>query len=821
MADDTAPSGEPWKRYQKQPAAPAAPTASPWTRYQQPSATTGGSTTPSSASETATAAPPASDGSTSLGTFFRNIPHGLMDLVYGGAQVGARTLDQAPDVPIYVPDAGPDPERIKEVDEATKKRAEEIAKEPGQKTHPWAAGLGDLTGQIIGTAPLFAPLGGLPSVGTRVVAAAVPGSITALMEPTKGDFASEKPKQVVTGTIGAMVGEPVGEVIGKGVRWAARQVGDVFRDPATVAARKAAEEETAATTKAGKRISETVAEGERGGGPTAKDILQDMDEAKRKGQPYTVMDVGPTETERLAGTAYRSPGGGATRMKQFQKERTTQFGEGTPQRTAQTQRIAGEVQESFGTESAKKAGERLATERSANARPLYEKAYEGGSMAPLEQQFGKEFEAATKAETLAAQRVTEVRTKLTPLLAKQSQAGNVYSAAAVNPEARAAAGELTQAEAELAQARQAKEAVRTRLQQAQADGTANAKGAVWSPRLQEFLDDPDIKAGLRHGAKLERDRALADGRPFNPTEYAIVGADENGEPIVGAVPNMKLLQKGKEALDARLYSDGALRDKFGRKTEEWWVLDRKRRAYVKVLDELNPDYKAARDAWAEGSAMMEALQFGKDALKDLRSDHLTVEEMTERWNDFSASEREVFKLGLGDQLVIDLDRARTSGTPANAIINSNAGRELIRTVFNTNEEFETFMRFLGREQRMSDVGHLVMKGSQSIERAEATGREANRMDAAHHVVQAISRARHLDPRAAASLWRAARALRGGSQDEAYNRKLVEMLTDPNIELSVGQDGKLLVGPQVPPRLPGFLGGPAGGDIGALLGSRPF
>lgn len=763
----------------------------------------------------------APDDSTAIGTFFRNIPHGLMDLVYGGAQVGARTSAMPPDVAIYAPQSAPDPERIKEVDEATKKRAEEIAKEPGQKTHPRAAWLGDIGGQIIGTAPLFAPLGGLPSMGARVVGAAVPGSITALMEPTTGDFATEKPKQVVTGTIGAMAGEPVGEVIGKGIRWGMREIGDVFRDPATVAARKAAAKEADVTGKAGKRISQTVAEGERGGGPTAKDILQDIEEARRTNQPYTLADAGPTETERLAGTAYRSPGGGATQIKTFQKGRTTQFGEGTPRRTAQTQRLAEQVHQSFGTESAKKAGERLATERSAVAKPLYDKAYEGGSMAPLEQQFGHEFEAATKAETLAAQRVTEARTKLTPLLARQSQAGNVYSAAAANPEARAAAGELTNAEAELAQARQAKEAVRSRLQQAQADGTANAKGAVWSPRLQEFLDDPDIKQGLRHGAKLERDKALADGRPFNPTEYAIVGTDANGEPIVGAVPNMKLLQKGKEALDARLFSDGALRDKFGRKTEEWWVLDRKRRAYVQVLDELNPDYKAAREAWAEGSAMMEASQFGKEALKDLRSGHLTVEEMTERWTGMSASEREVFKLSLGDQLVIDLDRARTSGTPANAIINSNAGQELIRTVFNTNEEFETFMRFLGREQRMSDVGHRVMSGSQSMERAEATAREASRMDAAHQMVQFISRARHLDPRAAASLWRAVRAVQGGSKDEAYNRKLAEMLFNPNIELSVSPEGKLLVGPQPPGKSTGYVGGPVGGDIGSLLGSRAF
>ena len=68
--------------------------------------------------------------------------------------------------------------------------------------------------------------------------------------------------------------------------------------------------------------------------------------------------------------------------------------------------------------------------------------------------------------------------------------------------------------------------------------------AIWSPRLQQFLDNPRIQQGLAVGMKIERDTALAEGRaptlalmvssianPFYP-EFAL--AAEQAAPAPGA-----------------------------------------------------------------------------------------------------------------------------------------------------------------------------------------------------------------------------------------------------------------------------------------------
>ena len=80
-----------------------------------------------------------------------------------------------------------------------------------------------------------------------------------------------------------------------------------------------------------------------------------------------------------------------------------------------------------------------------------------------------------------------------------------------------------------------------RMRQAQSDASSNAPGAVWSPRIQNILELPIARSGLKKGIELARNDSAATGAPFNLREYAITGFDEAGQPIVGTVPNMRML----------------------------------------------------------------------------------------------------------------------------------------------------------------------------------------------------------------------------------------------------------------------------------------
>jgi hypothetical protein len=247
--------------------------------------------------------------------------------------------------------------------------------------------------------------------------------------------------------------------------------------------------------------------------------------------------------------------------------------------------------------------------RSQEAGPLYEKAFEGGSMAPLEKQFEGAFSDATASVSKAAQDLQAAHQQQLIANAQASKAGNnVYGSSGALDAQRSAKAAVEQAQKNLEAATAQKESTLSRLRKAQEDGTANAPGAVWSPRIQQFLDDPITQAGLAKGAKLERLEALAEGRAFNPSEYAITGVDAAGNPIVGSVPNMRTLNVVKKGLDDMV---AASKDSVtGKLSEEGRAIDKVRRSFLGELDNVNSDYKAARESWAGPSKTMDAFKKG-------------------------------------------------------------------------------------------------------------------------------------------------------------------------------------------------------------------
>lgn len=247
--------------------------------------------------------------------------------------------------------------------------------------------------------------------------------------------------------------------------------------------------------------------------------------------------------------------------------------------------------------------------RSSESQPFYDKALEGGSMAPLEKQFEGAFSEATGAVSKAAQELQAAHQQQLLANAQVSKAGeNVYSNSGALEAQRSAKTAVAQAQKNLEAATAQKESALDRLRKAQEDGTANAPGAVWSPRIQQFLDDPITQAGLAKGAKLERLEALAEGRPFNPSEYAITGVDQAGNPVVGSVPNMRTLNVVKKGLDDMV--EAAKDPMTGKLSEEGRAIDKVRRSFLGELDNVNPDYKAARESWAGPSKTMDAFKKG-------------------------------------------------------------------------------------------------------------------------------------------------------------------------------------------------------------------
>lgn len=257
----------------------------------------------------------------------------------------------------------------------------------------------------------------------------------------------------------------------------------------------------------------------------------------------------------------------------------------------------------------------MVAQRSAAAEPLYEKALQGGSMAPLQKQFEGAFSDASAAASQAAKDLTAAKQSQLLAAAQTSNAGeNVYASSGANAATRDAQAAVDAAQKNAEAANAQKDSILARLRQAQQDGSANAPGAVWSPRIQQFLDDPILQSGLAKGANIQRLESLAEGKPFNPTDYAITGTDEAGKPIVGTVPNMRTLNVAKKGLDSMVAAE---KDPLtGKLTEEGRAIDGVRKAFLTELDKQNPDYAAARQSWAGPTVTQEAFNRGLNIFRN-------------------------------------------------------------------------------------------------------------------------------------------------------------------------------------------------------------
>lgn len=788
--------------------------------------------------------------------------YGLLDPIYGGAQIGARMgPDEGGAAFANYDDLAA---RQQAVDKAVKERNQRYYAEPAVKAHPVVAGAGDIAGQAVTTLPVTIPAGGAIAAGAtlpaRMLGSGALGSALALLEPTDDFAAGKKALQAATGFVGGFLGEPVGELIGKGVTAAGRWVGGQL---SKTEAERAAEKAAKVTAKAGQRVATAIEKTAAASGKKPADVIEELKAAHAAGQPMAPWDIGGTEGElqRTAGVASRSSGEAGQTLKEAQQARIEKpvTVEPTPDdpstiRTAQSARLVDKIRGIFGWQSAAGQIERGRIDRAVAARPLWDKAMEGGSVAPLEHQFTQEFNAATQTEAAAAQKLKEANTRLVAARAKQQTSAVAQREAATTPaqaaaketgalgkqavtgaappeaapsgfnEAeRAAANDVDAAQREFAQAHEATEDIRTRLKQAQADGSVNKKGAVWSPHLQRLFNRPDVRRGLNAGFQRQADLAAARNERFNPYEWGVTGTDAEGNPIVDKVPNMRMIQMAKEGLDHLLESP-EFRDPITRKLNgRGLAVDEMRRALLSEGDRLNPDWKVARAQWAGDTAMLEAARDGQVAFKRPTASGegggWSTAEFNKRWSEMGEGERENFMIGVGNHMIEDLDYQLHNGDPTKALIRGNATRNKLLTMFAGDEKkLDSFITFVENEATMHKTGPAVYSGSQTAKRVVADRQAGDLVGDIWHGVHGLVTG-HMLPFVGRMARKVGEKIGAGSEETERNIQLgvAKLISDPNVTLGIGPRGEALVGPQLqPPSTAPRYVGQATGDLGGLL-----
>lgn len=138
-----------------------------------------------------------------LEAVWEGLKQGATDILYGGAQIGARMGPEIGDP--YT--TGEQQRGLQQrVDAATRAREQAYQRDPAVRAHPFFAGGGRLGGTLATSAPLaLLPAGGATLPG-RMAMGALTGAAGAATQPVAGgDYWAEKGRQVMAGGIGGAV----------------------------------------------------------------------------------------------------------------------------------------------------------------------------------------------------------------------------------------------------------------------------------------------------------------------------------------------------------------------------------------------------------------------------------------------------------------------------------------------------------------------------------------------------------------------------------------------------------------------------------------
>ncbi len=244
---------------------------------------------------------------------------------------------------------------------------------------------------------------------------------------------------------------------------------------------------------------------------------------------------------------------------------------------------------------------------------------------------------------------------------------------------------------------------------------AFSKNTVFDDRMGQFLDDPISKGGLKRGLEIQRLEALANGQKFDPMEAAVVGFNEAGDPIIGGVPNLRTLDAVNRGLGAIIREEknpitGALTDR-GR------AVDMVRRSFVGHIDELRPEYAAARKAYSGPSQLMDALEEGKKFMS--RARHDSPDDLRAAISKLSPDELDQFRVGAVQEIRNKLENLTSRADATKRLKDIPALEERVRLAFGDDATFQRYIGMLDNEAEMFKSYAEITSGAPTAQRMAA------------------------------------------------------------------------------------------------------
>jgi hypothetical protein len=210
-------------------------------------------------------------------------------------------------------------------------------------------------------------------------------------------------------------------------------------------------------------------------------------------------------------------------------------------------------------------------------------------------------------------------------------------------------------------------------------------GPLWNEELDAILNRPSVGKAWLKAQKFAAD----EGTPLPK----LFETNDKGEIVeVLTVPDMRAWDLIKQGLDDVVegFRDPVTRKIVNAPREAQGAMSA-RADLVKILDELNPDYAPARQAYAGRSASLEALRFGRSILNE------NAEIIESQIAKLSPGDREFFNAGVLQAIRDKVGATANTGDAVAKILgNVNLRRRLGAAM--DEKQFRVFIKQLEREQ---------------------------------------------------------------------------------------------------------------------------
>jgi hypothetical protein len=228
-----------------------------------------------------------------------------------------------------------------------------------------------------------------------------------------------------------------------------------------------------------------------------------------------------------------------------------------------------------------------------------------------------------------------------------------------------------------------------------------------TPFIQNLLKNPLSKELLATARTINQIEKAAGETPDDVFQYLL---DAEGNVSTGQTLNPRAIDYVKRAIDQKVRENmDPLTGKVKGAVGVAW--EKLRKAFVNHIDEVAPEFKAARDAFAGPASMEDAMEVGRKILRDdWIGNRKLIEEMTK-------SEKEALKVGAFQAVEDMLTGISNKADKAKRFADVEKYLDRLWPAFDSKKAFDAFKKSIMAQTAEFQAVQMAGKGSQTFPRA--------------------------------------------------------------------------------------------------------